>query len=191
MAFSDEALELYWVARKAAQANSDAVIVEIGSWKGRSTIALAMGLRDGGGIGRVHAIDPHTGQPDRPGADPPVTVADFNRNIERAGIASSVELLLMTSHSARPRFRDGSVDVLFVDGPHQYEDVMEDISDWESSLNTGAIVAFNDPHAPGVYRALREQVLGSGPYRQPRLIQNTVFLISFRPECGGCGTTPG
>ena len=168
---------LYELARNCT---GRGVIVEIGSWKGRSTIALAIGLRDGGGTGVVYAIDPHTAEPDRPTAGPPVTVDDFNRNIRRAGIASKVELLLMTSHAARPQFRDGSVDVLFVDGSHQYEDVLQDIRDWQNSMRPGSIVAFNDPHYPGVYRALREQVLKRGPFRQPRLIDNTLFL-DFQP----------
>ena len=178
--FLNEAFALYSAARNAAEADSNAVIVEIGSWKGRSTIALAMGLRDGGGSGRVSAIDPHTGEPDRLAPGPPVTVAEFNNNIERAGIEHKVELMLITSHLARPRFQQASVDVLFVDGSHQYDDVLQDIQEWQSSLKPGGVVAFNDPSAPGVYRALRERVLTRGSYREPHLIENTV-LFHFRP----------
>ncbi|WP_218280645.1 class I SAM-dependent methyltransferase [Verrucomicrobium spinosum] len=45
-----EALSLYELA-KALPSNS--TVVEIGSWKGRSTYCLAQGLKDGS----VHAID--------------------------------------------------------------------------------------------------------------------------------------
>ena len=45
--------------------NVKGAIVEIGSWKGKSTIMLAYGSIAGNG-NKVYAIDPHTGRPDVP-----------------------------------------------------------------------------------------------------------------------------
>lgn len=161
-------------------------IVEIGSWKGRSTIALALAVKARGN-GRVYAIDPHTGEKDRTGVGPPQTLKDFQANIARAGVAPLVEPLVVTSHEARPRFADRSVDFLFVDGSHQYLDVRRDIEDWEGALKDLAAVAFNDPSAPGVYRALRETVLRSRLYTRPQLIQNTLFFAFCRNGLDGSG----
>lgn len=152
-----------------------ATVVEIGSWKGRSTIALALAIQ-ARGSGRIFAIDPHTGEKDRTGIGPVQTLDDFNANVARAGVESEVEMLVMTSHDARARFADHSVDLLFVDGSHQYLDVRRDIEEWASALKDEAAIAFNDPSAPGVYRALRELVLRPGPYVKPRLVQNTLFF---------------
>src|SRR6266568_7791612 len=55
------------------------VIVEIGSWKGKSTICLGLGSRAGNGV-RIFAIDPHASY----------RFGDFKTNVERAGIADLV-----------------------------------------------------------------------------------------------------
>lgn len=51
----------------------DGAIVEIGSWKGKSTIVLAMGT-EAAGREKVYAVDNHKGGPDQEGSpsrDPP------------------------------------------------------------------------------------------------------------------------
>jgi len=157
-------------------------VVEIGSWKGRSTIALAMGLRSRGS-GRVYAIDPHTGSREHIEAYGSVdTFQAFLNNIKTAGVADLVDPIRSTSHEARPRFADDSVNVLFVDGSHEYRDVITDIHDWTPTLLDGSVVAFNDPLMPGVYQALREAVLiAHSPYRNARYISNTLFF-RFRTQ---------
>jgi SAM-dependent methyltransferase len=177
--YIDEAWALHEAVRGFPADTKPLTIVEIGSWKGRSTIALALGIQ-ARGDGKVFAIDPHTGTSDGPEVGPASTVTDFRKNIEAASVQDVVELMLTASHEARPRFDNQSVDVLFVDGSHHYEDVRRDIIEWQSALKHTASVAFNDPSVPGVYQALRELVLRNGScFRRPRLIQNTLFL-SFR-----------
>jgi predicted O-methyltransferase YrrM len=177
--YLDEARALYETVRSLP--SGTVIVVEIGSWKGRSTIALALAVKRRGS-GRVYAIDPHTGEKDRTGTGPIQTLDDFRANIARAGVASVVELLITTSLEARPNFTDHTVDFLFVDGSHQYPDVRRDIEGWASALKDEAAIAFNDPSAPGVYRALREIVLRPGPYIDPRLVQNTLFFGFRRRE---------
>jgi hypothetical protein len=60
------------------------VIVEIGSWKGRSTSCLALGSK--AGIGKtIYAMDPHTGSPEHWAAFGVVsTFDDFAANVRRA-----------------------------------------------------------------------------------------------------------
>jgi tRNA A58 N-methylase Trm61 len=167
----DEAWGLHESARTAA-ATGDPLVVEIGSFKGRSAIALGLGLKAAGGKGRVIAIDPHDlveGQ-----------FEDFVGNIRRAGVDDVVEPIRSTSHAARHAVPDGAVRVLFVDGSHEYDDVVQDVRDWESALSPDAVVAFNDPYWRQVSRALEETVGQSGSYREPRWCANTLFL-RFRP----------
>ncbi|HEX7158324.1 MAG TPA: class I SAM-dependent methyltransferase [Edaphobacter sp.] len=157
-------------------------MVEIGSWKGRSTIAIALALKTRG-AGTVFAIDPHTGAPGHTAVGPVITAEEFKHNITQANVESVVTLLVTTSHAARSQFGARSVDLLFIDGSHEYDDVVTDISDWESALKDESLVAFNDPSAPGVYRALRELVLRpGGAYRRPALIQNTLFFDFRRAD---------
>jgi hypothetical protein len=172
--FLDEAWALHEAVRNLTSDNRPLTVVEIGSWKGRSTIALALGVK-ARGDGTVFAIDPHTGAgtPKWPTA----TAVEFQGNIAAAGVDDVVQMLVATSQVARPQFAANSIDVLFIDGSHEYEDVRLDILDWQTAVKDESIVAFNDPASPGVYRALRELVIRSGgPYRNPALVTNTVFF---------------
>jgi hypothetical protein len=64
-----------WLHRhvaSAAERNYDPIVLEIGSWKGRSTIAMGLALLRSG-RGRLFAIGPHRGEPD----DPSDTMPEF------------------------------------------------------------------------------------------------------------------
>jgi hypothetical protein len=173
----DEAWALHEAARLYPPPSETVNVVEIGSWKGRSTIALALGVRERGN-GSVMAIDPHTGSRELIEIYGPVdTYGSFLWNIERAGVSDVVVPIRKTSHHARLAVEEKSVHVMFVDGSHEYEDVRQDIVDWVTALADHAVVSFNDPSAGGVYRALRERILPIGsPFRSPRLIQNSLFF---------------
>jgi predicted O-methyltransferase YrrM len=157
-------------------------VVEIGSWKGRSTIALASAVaaRPEGGV--VHAIDPHRGGVPHRFFGEEDTFDQFLANLERAGLSGVVEPIRATSAAARGAVADASVHVLFVDGSHRLEDVLADIEMWEPSLCPGARVAFHDSVShPGVHGALRERALAGGSrLRRPRLVQETTFF-EYRP----------
>jgi hypothetical protein len=170
-----EAWALHEAARTAPGATP--VAVEIGSWKGRSTIALALGFR-ARGSGTVIAVDPHDGPRHRArGLD---TFGPFLANVEAAGVAGHVRPIRATSAEARPAVTE-PIDVLFVDGSHAYEDVLADIDLWSGALRRGATVAFHDAYEyPGVRRALRERVLRRGPFRRPRLVELTLF-VTYAP----------
>ena len=169
-----EAWALHETARHAAAASGSAVIVEIGSYHGRSTIALTLGMKAGGG-GRVFAIDPQSNEADQ--------WEKFQSNIDRTGIRDSVEPIRKFSHDARDPFAPASVDVLFIDGPHNYGAVAQDVSNWTSTLKDGAVIAFNDAYwVEGVRRAIRHRVTRArSPFRNPRWSYNTLFF-DFKPS---------
>ncbi len=164
-------------ARQFEPPDRQLTVVELGSWKGRSTIALAMGLK-ARGHGIVFAIDPHAGGKEHLEVDPQAdTFAAFLENIRAARVVDYVTPLRTTSNRARPSFAERSVDLLFVDGSHRYDDVVRDISDWTTALKEGAIVGFNDPLYPDVYRALAETALAFGsPFRILQHVDNTLFV---------------
>jgi hypothetical protein len=164
----DEAWALHETVREQAAAlRRPLIVVEIGSYEGRSTICLAQGLSAAHADGRVHAIDPHWDSLD-----------GFTRNIGRSGLAERIELIRATSWNARARFGGRSVDVLFVDGSHEYRDVLRDLDDWLPAVREHGVVALHDAFLPGVFGALAKRVLRpGGSLRSPRLCRN---LILFR-----------
>ena len=128
------------------------VIVEIGSWKGRSTICLALGSKAGNAV-RVYAIDPH--------AD--YRFGEFKTNIERAGIEDLVTPIASLSQPAADNFEE-PVELLWIDGSHEYELVKEDFEKWVPKVVEGGTVAMHDTTwtegprrvaADGIYRSRR------------------------------------
>jgi len=122
----------------AASMTGRGAIVEIGSWKGRSTTWLAAGARLAGR--RVYAIDPHRGSREDPGA---ATLPEFLDNLRRNGLAGAVTPLVMTSEEAAAQIHE-PVGLLFIDGDHSYEAARRDADLWLPRLVEGGVVMFHD-----------------------------------------------
>ena len=122
----------------AAAATGGGVIVEIGSWKGRSTTWLASGARLAGQ--RVYAIDPPRASREDPAVE---TLNDFLDNLARNGLADVVEPIVMTSEQAAAHIA-GPIELLFIDGDHSYEAVRRDAELWLPRLMDGGTVMFHD-----------------------------------------------
>lgn len=144
--------------RAAAETTGRGAIVEIGSWKGRSTTWLASGARLAGH--RVYAIDPHRRSREYPAAE---TLDEFLGNVARNGLADIVEPLVMTSEAAAAHI-EGPVELLFIDGDHSYEAVRRDAELWLPRLIEGGTVMFHDVATAaysGPRRVVREMVCRS------------------------------
>jgi predicted O-methyltransferase YrrM len=128
----------------------DHAIVEIGSYQGRSTVALASVVARLAPAMRVHAIDPHEGEVGAAGEveRTPATLDAFRANLAAAGVAEQVVV-----HVARSYEVDwtGPIGLLFVDGLHDHESAARDFRHFAGHLADGALVAFHDYGAwPGV-----------------------------------------
>jgi predicted O-methyltransferase YrrM len=142
----EEGEALYDLARRCTGRGA---IVEIGSWKGKSTICLGLGAR-AGHADRIFAIDPH--------AD--YRFGDFKTNVERAGIADLVTPIPSLSQAAADGF-DEPIELLFVDGSHEYDLVLEDFEQWVPKVVEGGWVAFHDT----TWTAGPRKVVGQAIYR--------------------------
>ena len=122
----------------AAAATGRGAIVEIGSWKGRSTVWLGHGARLAGR--RVYAVDPHEHSKEDPSAR---TYDTFMRNLTEAGVADVVDPMVMTSADAAAAI-PGGVEVLFIDGDHSDAAARSDADIWFPRLIDGATVLMHD-----------------------------------------------
>jgi predicted O-methyltransferase YrrM len=145
------------------------VVVEIGSYLGRSTVVLARAAADQARQ-PVVAVDPHTAALGIEGEEPRDTREQFLDNVRRAGVESHVHLLHMTSAEAAASWEGEPVRLLFVDGWHSREAVLQDVLGWASHMTSGCCVVFDDflPF-PGVRAAVRE-LRGNGVVRGAGLI---------------------
>ena len=148
-----EARALRRLAREVGAGRS---IVEVGSYRGRSTVALALGARRGSGA-IVYAVDPHApfvGA--RGGRFGPQDRAAFYANVVRAGVGESIALVGLPSSMAARGWTRADVGLLFLDGDHRYEAVRADFEAWAPHLSEGAIVAFDDCDFADVARLIGE-----------------------------------
>ncbi len=145
------------------------VIVEIGSWKGKSTIWLALGSMAVGGE-KVYAVDPHTPLLEEGYAVD--TGAEFRKNIEEAGVSGHVIPLVKTSEEAAQGW-DKPVKLLWIDGDHRYEYVKRDFLLWEPHVIEGGIVAMHDTiRKKGPKRVLWESIFRSHRFQDISIVDN-------------------
>jgi hypothetical protein len=142
----------------AAAVPADRVIVEIGSYRGRSSVALGLGSMHGHGA-KVIAIDPHDAfVGPRGGTFGPTDQAARYRNMTDAGVGEVVSIVCLRSSIVSAGCRDRNVGLLWLDGDHQYEGLKADVEGWSPHLADDATIAFHDDQYPDVVRLLDELV---------------------------------
>jgi predicted O-methyltransferase YrrM len=147
----EEAFLLY---RLAGTLPIGAVAAEIGSWLGRSSVAIAFALQDRDGT--LHTIDDHRGITGHEGDVAAQTLRDcFLKNIETAGMAKTIEHHPFSSDALAPRWNT-ALDFLFIDGDHRYPAVQRDINNYAHFVKPGGWIAFHDTGGPEVARAIKE-----------------------------------
>ena len=130
----------------ARQVPAGGVVLEIGSFRGRSAIVLASALVDGA---RMIAIDPHAGSdrgPQEIAADANRGEADtraFAANLRGAGVEGRVEHLRLMSSDAHTAV-DGDIDLLYVDGAHRLGPARDDLVRWGGRVREGGAMLVHD-----------------------------------------------
>lgn len=127
--FPHEAVFLYWLVRSGP---GEGAIVEIGSYRGRSTLCLATGVR-GRRAARVVAVDPHVYK----------TENDLRDNLAHFGMTDVVEVVVAPSVTAAATWT-GPVRVVFVDGHHEKASVEADVDAWLPFLQPGGFLVLHD-----------------------------------------------
>jgi len=175
---------LYNHARNAVKKVSG-IIVEIGGYRGASTIALALGVRDAGG-GKVISI-PHIDA-----LNEQFYKANHQRhlrNLERYEVSSYVSHICTDAISASRDWAT-SIDLLWIDGDHSYTRVTDDIKRWVPFVQDYGLVIFDD-HTPGsnVETAVGDHL----QFSRYRLLERVGTAVVFRKQekprklylCGG------
>ena len=116
--------ELDWLYETAKGMKS---IVEVGSWKGKSTFALCLGCP-----GTVYAVDHFKGSRDERDKNhkEALTTNIFEVFLENVGHFKNLKTWKMDSLQAAGYFDDKSVDMVFIDAGHTYKEVRDDLRAW-------------------------------------------------------------
>jgi predicted O-methyltransferase YrrM len=162
-------------------------IVEIGSFRGRSTIVLAAGAADSV---EVVAIDPHAGNDRGPQeiagfADHAAADRDaFRANLERAGVAERVRHVAAFSSDAHGEV-DDPIDVLYIDGAHRYRPASDDVHEWGGRVMDGGTLLIHDAFSSiGVTAAVGRHLVFGGRFRY---VGRSRSLVEYRADLPGSG----
>ena len=157
--------EIRFLALLAAVPTAPGDVLEIGSFKGKSTVVLAQAARLAG-TEKIVAVDPLT--------SPSITdpslggkasgLSDFRANLARAGVTAAVEFHQTFSTELAAHWpHQRKLRLLWIDGDHTYRGAHADFQCFSPHLADGAIVAFHDVlrHYDGPNRVFAENVLPS------------------------------
>lgn len=158
--------EMFWLYQ---QAKKHPVVVEVGSWKGRSTHSIAQGAST------LYFVDTCEGAPGDAVVGGPQAEAigalgknrirtelltNMNDPIKK-GVAFFIESSSLDAiNILKPIFKYRQPDMVFIDGDHSYNSVRADILGWGTFFKEPGLLCGHDREVPDVKRAINELVPG-------------------------------
>jgi predicted O-methyltransferase YrrM len=149
-------------------------VVEVGSHRGKSTIVLAAGLRDGASL---TAIDPFD---DPRWGGGTASLAIFERNLATAGVVDRVRLCRGLSGDVAAAWEGPPVGLAWIDGAHDRVSVLTDVDGWGARLADGGALVLHDAFsAIGTTEAVLRRLWWTRRYRYVGSVRT---LVEFRKE---------
>ena len=137
--------ELIWLYEKAIMLTQvNPVVVELGSWHGRSAFSIANGLaiKDSPNLVCIDTWVLKEGKL----IDPDAAKVAFQKTVEEIKklFAISVRTIDQDTWAAAEHFPDETVDMIFIDAGHDYNSVIEDLSRWVPKVKVGGLICGHD-----------------------------------------------
>jgi predicted O-methyltransferase YrrM len=160
------------------------VCCEIGSYMGKSSIVLGMGLMTKKG-GKIFCIDPFDlveSDYYKKASGEQLGSSDLTRkqfvlqNISKYGLEERVNLLQGFSHFVAKEFHD-QIDFLFVDGDHIFEAVLADFIDWSAKLKVGGLIAFHDYYQEDDHRRYTMESYGPSQVVEDYILKDPAWSM--------------
>lgn len=119
-------------------------IVEIGSYLGRSTVAMAKVTKN-----KIYAIDPHY-------------LKSYKKFIANTKKYKNIIPVKKTSEQANKNWHQ-EISLLHIDGNHEYKYAKKDLKLWLKYLKPDGVVVCHDAFAPypEVWQAVREEIFNN------------------------------
>jgi hypothetical protein len=133
----------------ASRVPSDQAIVELGSYRGKSTCYLATGARQGNGA-HVYAVDAWSEEVSAWRSAvlstlPSPVYADFRAQLAKAGFSDQhITAVKMLSTMAGDHYEGPPVGLLYIDGDHSMRAAVADFRAWRKHLTDDAVIVFDD-----------------------------------------------
>jgi hypothetical protein len=140
--------------------------VEVGSWKGRSASYLAVEIINSDKTIKFDCVDTWKGSIEHIIPTSPFFQSELLRNEDWLynefmnnvqPVQSVINPIRTTSLKAATLYSDESLDFVYIDASHEYEDVIKDLHAWYPKIKKGGYIGGHDYHFyPGVRRAVNE-----------------------------------
>jgi predicted O-methyltransferase YrrM len=146
--------ELFTLYSHALQLKKGDIAIEIGSYKGKSSLALGLAAQQSGA--RVYCIDPHEEFVGVAGGIfGPVDLKDKINNISKFNLGDVLFPVCLSSVQVALIW-EKPVNLLWIDGNHTYEFVSKDFNGFAPHVVPGGIIIFHDRQMEGVARLISE-----------------------------------
>jgi hypothetical protein len=179
--------EARFLGMMAVCAPHDGVIVEIGSFKGKSTVLLGK-LAERYGFGPIVAIDPHTfhnAELVEHRTTPEATSYDaFLKHLDVAGVSRYIEVHRAFSSEVAASW-SRPIRLLWIDGDHSYPGAKSDFDGFFPHMLPNGFVALHDAlhEFAGPIRVFIEEMLRSDRFGAAGFVRSIAWS-QFRPEDG-------
>lgn len=153
-----------WLFTKSFTLPKKSRIVEIGSFKGKSTFCLALGSLFSGNS--INAIDTFKGN----SSDFVKSLSsgqlfnkgffdEFKSNLSYLNLIKNIKVYKGYSSEVAKKW-DEIIDFIFIDGSHSFKDVLADFNNYYPYVTKGGLMAFHDvnPGWKGPYKAWHEVI---------------------------------
>jgi cephalosporin hydroxylase len=177
--------------QRLASAGSDKILIDVGVWKGQSTITMALAMKDAGIDGCVVAVDTFLGSPEHwaqgrtfftRSCGLPDLYQTFLDNVHAAGLSEYIVPMPQTSMTAAIILRQLQIEasLIHLDAAHEYEEVLRDAKEYWKLLTPGGFLIGDDYHEtwPGVVHAA---AVFSMTVRRPLMIEPPKWIMQKPP----------
>ena len=123
------------------------VLVELGSYKGTSSLAFMQGVKDSALSTDLYFVDCWEGE-EQTGFYTEDVYTQFINLADKYFKNLKVHPLKMYFDEALKQFKDKSVDVLHIDGLHTYDAVKHDYDTWAPKVKDNGVILFHDIKVP-------------------------------------------
>jgi len=171
---------LYHMAKKIS---AKGAIVEIGSYHGKSTVCLGLGVISSGTDRKIIAVDPHKGKIKDNGSLLKPSLSVFLRNIKKYKIDHLVKPEIMTSQQAAKQFND-KISFLFIDGLHDFKHARQDFLFWNKNVVDSGVIAMHDGYCgeSGVMKAVEKILTNYQDIRQIGAVSSIFYFVKGKPS---------
>lgn len=153
----EHGLILYGMILRLSDTNHSSVVLDIGTARGFSAMAMARALADASIDGHVYSVDiidhreSRGWHVDKQAADDPLSGIEMSR-AEIWGRWFPDESDMVTPITARSSevlsdWRHGPIDLAFLDGSHTYDSVKRELLALDSAMRPGGAIVLDDYHA--------------------------------------------